>query len=366
MINLGVVFGGKSIEHDISIISYFQALNALDLKKYNVYPVYIKKDNTFITSKQLLNLETFQKNTEIKGYNITINNIKNKCYIKKYYKNIYLGKTKIDCFLVIVHGKDLEDGTISSYFNFLNVPYTSLNLLSSNILHDKYLTKLYLNSLNIQTLPAVLTNKNKAVNSINESKIIKGCSLGSSIGVYVGFTLEEVQKAVNECLKYDNRLIIEKKLDNFVEYNQAVYLKNKKVVLSSIEEISPLKNSIYSFEGKYIEKMAERKLPAEIDKELENKICDITTKIADEFLVTSIVRIDYIYDLINKELYVNEINVIPGSLSYYLFEDKGIYFKDILDDIIDNAFKEHYFKNQKISVFTSNVLTLNSQNNKLK
>lgn len=360
MINLGVIFGGKSVEHDISILSYFQALEALNIKKYNIIPIYFGKDNKISISKEYLKIDTFKSDKKIKKQDIIFINKNNNKYIKTKFKKI-----KIDICLVIMHGKDLEDGTIKGFLKTLNVPNTLLPVEISSVLHDKYFCKLALNDINIQTLKASLVTKNISYNSKYEKKIMKCCKLGSSIGVYKINSYEEYQKALNECFKYDDRVILEERLDNYIEYNQAVYLKGNDVRLSAIEEIKSVDNELYTFNKKYENGKVSRKVSPDISLELEQEINKITTKIAKHFNITSVIRIDYIFDLDSLKLYVNEVNVIPGSLSYYLFEKKGIYFSNLLDDIIDNGFKNYYFESNEINCFKSNVLFLN-KNNKIK
>lgn len=354
MINLGVVFGGKSVEHDISVLSYFQALNSLDLKKYKIIPIYFDINNNPTTSNEYLDFSSFKNPKRNKIYSVGFKNINNKCYIQ-IKETLKVKKKVIDCFLVIVHGKDLEDGTISSLFKILNVPYTSLDNNLSSVLHDKYYLKLLLNDIGINTVPGYVINNRKKVDTLNKEKIIKCTKLGSSIGVYSVKDISDLNEKMNICLNYDEDILVEDKIENFIEYNQAVYIKDDNVLLSAIEEVKT-NNDIYSFDSKYINNKTVRIINEEINKDLEKEIINATTKIAKHFNLLSVVRIDYIYDLDSLKLYVNEINVIPGSLSYYLFEHNGIYFSELLDDIIDNAFKKHYFSNQKINVFKSDVL----------
>ena len=348
--NLGIVFGGKSVEHDISIISYFQVLNSIDIKKYNIYPFYLNKNNEITYSKDYFDINTFKENKKVKYKNVVFYKKNNKTYFK-----IGIEKVNIDMFLVIVHGKCLEDGVISSLFEYLNIPYSSPDYGLSYLLHDKYYLKLILKDMNIKVIDGKDYNKNNMIEYVNSNKLMKCSLLGSSIGIYRVDSNEDLKEGFNYCFKFDERVVLEEKIKNLVEFTQAGYMKDKSVVLSDIEEIR-VNNDIYSFDGKYNNKEVERVIPAKIDSNLEAEINDTTKKIISKLLITSIIRIDYIYDLDSLNLYVNEINVIPGGLSYYLFESKGIYFKDVIDDIINNSFKRHYFKNEKISSFKSSVL----------
>ena len=267
--------------------------------------------------------------------------------------------------MVLMHGKGLEDGTINAFLKMYNLVNTTNNFDVSSILHDKSYTKLFLKELGIDTVESrTITNINQA--SLYYDKcIIKGTTMGSSIGVMKAHTKEELIDAVMNNFKYDEKILIEKEIEQFVEYNQAVYIKDSKPILSCIEMIKlGSNNDIYSFNAKYKGEKIVKELPANIDEKLENKINNISSKIAEEFNIRSVIRIDYIYDTLNNVLYVNEINVIPGALSYYLYEAKGIYFKEIIEDMITNSYKHNYLEKQKTSIFKSNVLNIKEYNKK--
>ena len=353
MINLALVFGGKSVEHDISIISYFQVLSAIDLKKYNIIPVYFSKSNKIYSSDDFLEMEPFKYDKVSSRYYKEVNFIKqnDKCYLKKKFKKI-----RIDIVMVIMHGKGLEDGTISGYLKILGVPFTASSVDVSSVLHDKYYTKLAMEKLNINVLDYNLYTKDDLPVNLNGKKIIKACKLGSSIGIKKSEGKEEINNAIYECLKYDERVIVEKCLDKFLELNQAIYIKNGEVVLSDIEEIK-VNNHMFSFESKYQNSKCERIVPAIIDQNIIKEINSVSLKIGKNFKVGGVCRIDYLYDLEENILYLNEVNVIPGALAYYLFESKNIYFKDLIDDIINEALRNKYFDEGKISSFTSDVLS---------
>ena len=353
MINLGVIFGGKSVEHDISILSYFHVLHSLNLKEYNIIPIYMDKENRMSTSKDYLNLDTFKSRKKVRKKDIIFLNSKKCSFIKLKFKKI-----KIDFCLVVVHGKDLEDGTIRGFLKIMNVANNLLPVEISSVLHDKYFCKLALKDLNIPVLKSSLVTKNISYNNKYDQKIMKCCKLGSSIGVYKIDSYEQYLQALNTCFKYDNKVIIEERLMNYEEYNQAVYLKGNDVKLSAIEQIKSVDEDLYSFDKKYQNGEVNRKVSPDISSDLEQEINKISEKIAKHFNITSVIRIDYIFDLDSLKLYVNEINVIPGSLSYYLFENKGIYFNNLLDDIIENGFRRCYFENNEINSFESNVLNI--------
>lgn len=358
--NVIIVFGGKSVEHDISVITYFQILNSIDLKKYNVYPVYFSKDNEMYYSKEFFEMDifksqNFRNNKKVKR--VRFERLNNHAYMF-----IKSKKIEVDVAVISMHGKDLEDGTISGYFNILGVPTTINNVDTSSVLHDKYYMKLALEKIGVKVINYKLLSKRDSDLSLDGEKIVKACKLGSSIGVVKAYGNEEIKKAVKECLKYDDRVIVEDLLNNYLELNQALYLKKGKVVLSAIEEVKT-NNELYSFEKKY-QRPCERILPAKINKKLELRVNRISEKIGNFFLINGVIRIDYLYDLDSKNLYVNEINLVPGAFSYYLFEEKGIFFRELLDDLIAGAIRKKYDDNLKISTFSSSVLFSEFNNKK--
>ena len=352
MINLAVVFGGKSVEHDISIITYTQVINSLDQKKYRIIPLYFSKNNDIYTSKSFLCSDFFRDDFNERLYN--------KCYLIKGKEKSYVKrgfhKIRIDVALIVMHGKDLEDGTISGFFKVLNIPTTNCSVGVSAVLHDKFYTKLLMKELDINVLDYKVVSKKDLPVSIDGRKMVKACRLGSSIGIKKANGKDEINKAIYDCLKYDDKVIVEDLLSEFRELNQALYIKNGKVILSDIEEII-VKNNMFTFADKYQNRLCERVVPAQIDEEINAQIVNSSLKIGENLQVRGVIRIDYLYNVEEKKVYVNEINVIPGALAYYLFESKGIYFKQFLDDLINEGIRNAYFENEKIQTFSSSVLS---------
>ena len=370
MINVGICFGGKSVEHDISIITYTQVESAINKDKYNVIPLYLDRDNNFYTFKKMNSVKEFKDNKGFKRVN----------FIRKK-DGTYVRRKKLDCVVLVNHGKGLEDGTLASFFKMLNVPCTAPDIFTSATFHNKYLSKVILKENKIPVLNYYLVNKekwessdsdsevkpsdnrDKIINSIyNELKsevvIVKPVNLGSSIGVKVCKNRIELTEAIDKGFLYDNKIIVEKCLDEFREFNQAIYKYKENVVLSKIEEvvINNNDNTFYGFDEKYVNGNSTRILPAEISQNLKVKINKMTIKIQKIFDNIGVIRVDYLYNSKDKRLYVNEINVIPGALSYYLFEVKDIFFDDLIDNLIIEAVTDFLNEDVVISSFDSNVL----------
>lgn len=371
-LTIGIIFGGKSVEHDISILSALQVYHALDKNKYNVVPFYITKNNDILTGTPLFELETYQNNNFNKCKMITFIKESNLLY---YYD---LKKRKkiniIDLFIPVLHGAGVEDGTISAYLEFLNVPYTSATHTISAVFQDKILTKYVLKELNIPTLSCVSINKYtynhhhlpKIIENIPFPIIIKPYNLGSSIGIKVVHSIEEATTHINEVFKLTDQIIIEKALTNYKEYNQAIFKEISSYHISLVEEVSTT-NEILTFTDKYeqglnkLSNTSSRTIPAIIPNELLEEISSYTKTIYKSLQVRGVIRIDYLYDTINNQLYVNEINTIPGSYSFYLYDKLDISFTELLNKLIKNALYEHKQKSKLLNTFYSNVLSKNNK-----
>lgn len=366
-INIGIIIGGNSTECEISLISGLQAYLATNDSKYNKTIIYIDKNNHLYVGEDLQYLQTYQEeNFYIKSKNIKeILLIKENNQIYYIYKNKKRKKYPIDIFIPVVHGYNTEDGTISAYLNMYDAIYTSSDVIPSALVQDKDATKALLNHLNIPTLPwqTIVEENNVKVNKY--PVIVKPAYLGSSIGIKLVNNKIELDQALEEAFKYANKIIIEEALINYKEFNCAVLKDHGKLIPSVVEEVLHNKD-ILTFVEKYesdLNKLSDatnRIIPAQVDEKLYNEIQKLSCTIYKNFNLNGVVRIDYLYDLENNKLYVNEINNIPGSLSFYLYEPLGINFTDLIDLLIHNAII-HYDHKKKITThFKSNILNKKS------
>ena len=359
--NIGVLFGGISVEHDISIISAIQVIKALDKSKYQVIPIYITKQGEFLTGKRYGEIETYKnplKPQKSEYVNLVRKN--SECYLSYIYKKFKNG-LKIDLILPIMHGKGVEDGNISGFLEILNIPYISSKTLGASIMQDKEYTKIFLKENNINTLEyQVFKNKKYEANNKEYPLIIKPASLGSSIGISKVNNDYEYEESINQAFKYDNKIIVEKCLTNFKEYSIALYKYKNELKESQIEEIK-FSGDIYRFIDKYQSgtKVEEtnHQLPAKISNEVKNEIINISKNIYSLLDLKGVVRVDFLYDNVTNKLYVNEVNTIPGSLGFYLF---NISFKDLLDELIKECLMDYNKQKELIEVFNSSVLVNNT------
>lgn len=369
-LNVGIIIGGKSVEHDISILSGLQVYHAIDKEQYNVVIFYITKDNRWLVGEKLKNITTYEEEKYNDLLEVTLYKTKQGVYYKPINKR--KKQQKIDIFIPVVHGDGIEDGTISAYLDLLDIPYTSSPIASSIIVQDKIYTKQLLNYINIPMIDYIsMTNydiyediENKVNEQLQYPVIIKPAKLGSSIGITTASNNKELKHGIEEALKYGSRILIEKKLENIKEYNMALFLNKEKIITSCIEEVRKT-DDILSFVDKYerldkLDENSNRQIPALITSELENKIKDMCINIYTYLEMKGIVRVDTIYDVQNDTLYLNEINTIPGSLSFYLFDKLDISFTKLIDMQIKEAILSKQKENKKLKIFVSNVLNKKS------
>lgn len=327
MKNVAIIFGGVSAEHEISIITGKQAYNSLDKKKYNVYPIYIDINGNWL----------YVKNFKIK--NLKQNN--KVCYFvpnsnKLHIKGSPFKKITIDCVLLATHGGNGENGMIQGVLEVSNIPYSSCGVLSSAITMDKAIMKDIFVAHNIPTPQYFLLNENSDINNLDYPVVVKPVSLGSSIGIKICHNKKELLDAIKFAKLFDDKIIIEKAIFPLREVNIAVLKHKNQIILSNTEQ--PLgQDEFLTFEDKYLrngksksKNNSKRKIPALITNEEESKIKKLAIDLYNIFRCKGIIRIDFLLD--DNNVYVNELNTIPGSLSYYLWD---ISYKKLLDILID-------------------------------
>ena len=347
MKNILVIFGGKSVEHDVSIITGVMTANTLDHEKYNVIPVLVTRKGEWISGDELLDIDGYKKLDLAKLKNVALLSGSNILYeVKgKKIKAIAPISAVINC----MHGGLGEDGSFSGLFSSCAIAMVGAGVMSSSISINKCFTKTVLKGLGIKSLPCTaVTSVDQAVkesNGFTYPVVVKPNLLGSSIGVVKAQTQGQLAFAVSAALKYGDTAIIEPCLENFIEINCAAYRLGDKVIVSECERAIG-KQEILSFRDKY--ECGKRVFPADISKQLSNKIKRITKKVYAECEFSGIARIDYFIS--KNEVYLNEINSVPGSLAYYLFCDKLKDFSLLLDKLITEAVA----KQSKISTFNFN------------
>ena len=365
MKNIIVFFGGRSCEHDVSVVTGVLTLNCLDKNLYNPIPVYISKTGEWFSGNELFDVSFYKNFNPKKVKKVTL--LSNQSGL--YYKGVLTKKVcNIDGAINCMHGLNGEDGSISGLLNLHNIPLSSPSLFASSLAIDKEFTKIALKGIGVKTLDYfVLDNKsyqlrcdeviNELICKINFPMIIKPANLGSSIGISVATDKIELFESIKKAFIYDDKLIIEPKLSDFIEVNCAVYKTANETVASEIEK--PVSaNEILTFSDKYcgFKGGTSREFPAKIPTKTANKIKDITKKIYKSFNCLGIIRVDYL--LFNNQVYVNEINTVPGSLSYYLFCDTIKDFTKLLTENIELSIKSFKSYQSRKFEYQSTVLNI--------
>lgn len=383
---IGVFFGGKSVEHEVSIISALQVIENLDKEKYNIIPIYISKDNKFYSSEFLSDINRYKDLDEIVRLSdeVYFTHENGKLLVNKkdgVFKKILF---KIDIVFPVVHGLNVEDGTLEGFLEMYNIPYVGCDVCSSAVGMNKIIFKKVLESSNIPVIEYDTLNisefeqdSKKAFEKIKDKLslpiIVKPANLGSSVGIEIIKDEKEFVPKMQQVFEFCENVLVERCITNLREINCSVVGDFSSQEVSVLEE--PIKeDEILSYKDKYLgngkggklSKMGgkssgmaslTRKIPAQLDKDQEDEIYNLAKNTFKLLNCEGISRIDFILDGDNNEIYVNEINTIPGSLSFYLWEPKGVKFSELLDKAIRIAIKRQERRN-KIT-YSTNVNILN-------
>ena len=354
MKNVAVFFGGESVEHDVSVITGVLTLNTLKSDKYNPIPIYVHTDGKWYTGQSLLDLDEYKSLDTKRLTRVVFLGGESLLYAVK--KNKLKPFIQIHVAINCMHGQRGEDGSLSGLLNMCSVANASPNILSSAVSMDKAFTKTVMRALKIKTLPYVVVSGIDECKKVKEKLkfpvMVKPLSLGSSIGVSKANDSDQLVNAINFALRYDQKVIVEQCLEDFIEINCSAYTgDNGGVIISECEQPVGATKTL-SFADKY--RSGKRVFPAQIDKSISDKIKDETEKVYRELGFFGVIRIDYFVS--DGVVYLNEINSVPGSLAYYLFCDSTKEFFGMLDNILTLAQQRFYKTSTVQKVFDSGLL----------
>jgi len=379
-LNVAVFFGGRSVEHEISIISAQQAIAAADKEKYNIIPIYITKSGIFYSSPEMTKIESFKNIPELlkKSSRVIFVNDEKGAKVESYPKKLFGGLSQhIDVALPIMHGTNGEDGTLQGYIETLGIPYAGCGVLASAVGMDKVVMKKILKEHGIPVLDCEYfyssewyKNKNEIIEKIeklNYPVIVKPANLGSSVGIKKAADRSALEEAVEEAFVFAEKVLVEHAIENLREINCAAIGDSDEVITSVCEE--PFGGDFLSYEKKYMqgakssktsEGMASlaRKVPADLSKEESDTIRRMVSDTFRALGCAGASRVDCMIDTAEGKMYVNEINTIPGSLSFYLWEAAGISFPEVVDRLINIALKTARIKEKLTVTFETDVLSL--------
>ncbi|MBE5825881.1 MAG: D-alanine--D-alanine ligase [Butyrivibrio sp.] len=385
-LKVAVLFGGKSTEHEISIISAIQAIGYINTDKYEVIPVYISKNYDYYVGEDVGKIEEYTHIPELLKKSTRVIWVKDgdkvslvRYPMKKFGNNVI---TTVDVAFPIVHGTNVEDGTLQGFLTTLGLPVVGCDVLSSAVGMNKYVMKTVLKDNNIPVLDCkCYTWKDyedvdglvaKIEAEFTYPVIVKPLNLGSSIGIKKASNKEELLEALDLGFEFSRKILVERAISQLKEINCSVLGDYESAEASECEE--PVNSDdILSFEDKYIggakggtkgaktggsKGMAslKRKIPADISSEMRDKIRKMAV---DAFIClgcSGVSRIDFMIDMATNEVYLNEINTIPGSLSFYLWEPLGMKYEHLLDNMIQLALKADRENHKVVYSFDTNVL----------
>lgn len=379
--SIAVFFGCRSVEHEVSIISAVQAMRAADREKYELIPVYVNKSGAMFHSSKMFEIENFRDIDKLLSNSTEVTFLKKSDgvfmhpLVKKAFKKVK--DIKIDLAFPIVHGTNCEDGTIAGYFEFLGLPYISCDIISAAVGMDKAVFKDVLKSAGLPVLSCVRFTareylldaaavSEKIKNEVGFPLIVKPINLGSSVGISKVKTAEELDEAIRLAASFADKILAERAVENLREINCSVLGDSDECAASVCEEPF-MHDEILSYKDKYEGGAKEgpskgmaslgRKIPADIPGELSEKIRDISCKVFKAIGASGVVRIDYLLDNKTGEVFANEINTIPGSLAFYLWEATGMSYRELIDKLVDIAFRrERKRENLKFTIDT-NILS---------
>ena len=392
-IKVGVLFGGKSVEHEISIISAIQAIGYLDRNKYDVIPIYITKNNEFYVGEDVGKIESYTDiNALIKSsQRVIMVRDDNKVNLIKYPQKMFSKGVVdyIDIAFPVVHGTNVEDGTLQGFLKMFNIPYVGCDVLSSAVGMDKYVMKTVLKDNGIPVLDCKCytakqydEGENAIIEEIESAigypLIVKPVNLGSSIGISKAENRTELYDSLDTAFRYATKVLVEAAVQNLKEINCSVLGDYEDAEASECEE--PVSSDkILTFAEKYIgdgsakgakgskggvkssggsKGMAtlKRKIPADITAQQRDEIRALAVKAFKCLGCGGVSRIDFMMDTETGNIWLNEINTIPGSLSFYLWEPIGVKYSELLDRMISLALKREREGESITYTFDSNVL----------
>jgi D-alanine-D-alanine ligase len=367
-IKIGVLYGGRSGEHDVSLCSAASVFSALDRKKYRVVAVGIDRDGRWYVQEkpQIVPDKDFGRKLALK---------KNGPWLVNHFERnnklcLYNMKNKnktvaVDVVFPVVHGTFCEDGTLQGLLELAMVPYVGADVLGSAVGMDKDVAKRLLKEAGIPVVPSVTVGKSRwredkkniireVLEKIGLPLFVKPACAGSSVGVKKVAKKEKLAQAVNFAFQFDNKVLIEKAVD--CREIECAVLGNEKPVASVLGEVIP-RHEFYSYEAKYLDPDgADLKIPAKVDKALADKIRKTAVEGYKALGCTSMARVDFFLDKGTGKFYLNEVNTLPGftSISMYpkLWAATGVPYGRLLDKLIALALKRHA---KKLEIKTDGV-----------
>ena len=367
MKNVIVMFGGVSCEHDISVITGVQTLLHLDRLKHRALPVYLHTDGRWYSGERLEDITYYKRfSPEDRGiYEVCLLNGSSVLYRRR--RSRLKSLFDVDCAVLCNHGLNGEDGSLQGLLQLHGIPYTSCGVFGSALGMDKAFSKMFFAAQGIRQVEYAVGKKAEfledsagfvagLVEKLGLPVIVKPANLGSSIGIRMAHSEEELLEALDVGFQYDLKVIVEKALTDFIEVNCSAVRYRGNIMVSELEQPMVWQDFL-TFEDKYegrktgkSGKQGEVALP----REVVQRVRDMTYRVYELLDLSGVVRADFM--VLGDEVYFNELNTIPGSLAFYLWEKKGIPFEKLLDVMIEEAVSLHQERAKLTYVYRSEVL----------
>ena len=402
-LNVGVVFGGVSPEHEVSVISSLQAFFALDRDRYEPVPVYISKEGLWYTGDCLVDVEAYQDLEELrkKAMRVSIDTASFGTLTLveadiHHFSPRKPRRVNLDVLLLGLHGGAGEDGSVQGVCETFNIPYTGSSVFGSAMGMDKVLSKMLCRDQDIPVVDFVAFRErewadreevwlDRCEESLGYPVVVKPARLGSSIGITRAVNRDELDHAIEEALRYDDKIVVEQAIQQLKEINCAVLGDPGEAIASVLEQpIRTEGESLLTYEEKYMRggggsKGAKRRegtkkdeasaggmasldriIPAPLPDEQTDYMRALAVRVFQLFECGGVARIDFMIDDETGKVYFNEINTIPGSFSFYLWEPSDVPFQELLHRMIELARRRHRERNGRIRTYDVNLLSEHS------
>lgn len=379
-LNIGVMFGGRSVEHEVSIVTGLQVVENIDKSKYDVTPIYVSKNGDWYTGDEILDIKNYKdiNSLLLKARKVFLLPVPSmgKLYFYPFKTGLFKKEAefiKLDVIFPAFHGMHGEDGTMQGLFEVANIPYVGSAVTGSAVGMDKIIMK---DIFKANGIPVVnytwffrkdYESDGKSVidrieGALKYPVFVKPANLGSSIGISKASDRASLQRAIEVACKYDRKVIVEEGVQNPIEINCSCLGMDDDVMASVCEQPVSWEDFL-SYDDKYMRgnsskgmKSASRKIPAPIPDDKTEEIRNLTMKVFRVLDCSGVARVDFLMEKDSMKVYVNEINTIPGSLAFYLWEPCGISFRELLDKLIELALKSHKDKNENIYTYDTELL----------
>jgi D-alanine-D-alanine ligase len=376
---VGVIFGGRSVEHDVSIVTGHQVMRAFDPERYEIVPIYIDREGRWYTGDALLELKNFQNEVisltgiqtailspSVQNHGLIINPVPSGLFAKSQIK-------RLDVVFPAIHGSHGEDGTLQGLLEMADIPYVGCGVLASAVANDKMIAKQVLKQNGVPVVDAVYFSRfeweqdaEKIIARIKAELtfpvFVKPVTLGSSIGIARVETEEMLRASIDVAANLDRRLMVESAVTHCIEINCAV-LGDERNVQASVLEQPVSWEQFLTYEEKYLRggegmKSAERIIPAPISPEFTERIQSLAVQAFRAVDGRGTARIDFLARPERDEVYLNELNTMPGSLAFYLWQEMGMSAREVVDRLVELAREAHAQKRRNTYNYQTSLIAL--------